>query len=452
MKAAPITASSRPSHNVARILARKGGTAFLLNASGMVIAFLLQVLLARELGVDGYGHYAYVMTVLTFLVFPAKLGFDTTIVRYVAAYRSREQWGEVKGLLRYSNRWSVGLSLAVVGVGFVALWLYSDRVERELYDTFVIGLTFVPFLALATLRQSALQALNEVLYAQMPEKIIRPVLLAGCLYAAVHLGTVSSNAPTAMSLFGFSLLATYALGAWVLRRKTANQLKDVQPAFQRKEWMRTSLSLMANAGIYLILGQMGVLMMGMYLGTDDSGILSAAVRVASLVTFAMTAINMTAAPLMSAAYAENDMKRLQRVCTASGIASLAFAGAVLLVFLIFGREVMAVFGADFRAGYIPLLIMSAGQFVSALCGQTGMVMTMTGHQGILTKALIVSALLNVGLNAVLIPAYGMNGAAAAMCVAGSFWPIAMVFVVKRKLGIETSVLQAIFNRKRGGRQ
>jgi len=449
MKAANVTVPPQRSHTVARILARKGGTAFLINAMGMVIAFLLQVVLARELGVDGYGHYSFVMTVLTFLVFPAKLGFDTTIVRYVSAYRSQQQWGEVKGLLRYSNIWSFGLSAAVVLISYSMLWIKKGSMDPDLYDTFMIGLLFVPFLALATLRQSALQALNEVLFAQMPEKIIRPILLVGCLYTAVYMWNVPSKAPVAMLLFGISLAVTYGLGALVLRKKTAVHLRDSTAEYHPRKWMRTSLSLMLNAGIYLILGQMGVLMMGMLHGTDESGILSAAVRIAALVTFAMTAINMTAAPLMSSAYAQKDMKRLQKVCTASGIASLAFAGGVLLILVLFGKPIMAIFGAEFQTGYVPLLVMAIGQFVSALCGQTGMVMTMTGHESILTKALVVSAVLNVVLNAILIPVYGMNGAAVAMCVAGSFWPIAMVFVVRSKLKIDTSVLQAFVNRKRG---
>ncbi|BBI32091.1 flippase [Cohnella abietis] len=449
MKAANVTVPTPSSHTVTRILARKGGTSFLINVTGMIIAFLLQVILARELGVDGYGHYSFVMTVLTFLVFPAKLGFDTTIVRYVSAYRSQQEWGAVKGLLRYSNQWSLGLSLAVVLIGFGILWANKGSMDSDLFNTFTIGLLFVPFLALATLRQSALQALNEVLFAQMPEKIIRPILLIGCLYTAVYVWSAPSKAPMAMLLFGVSLGITYALGAWVLRKKTSSHLRNQEAKFHSQAWMKTSLSLMMNAGIYLILGQMGVLMMGMLHGTDESGIFSAAVRIAALVTFAMTAINMTAAPLMSAAYAQKDMKRLQKICTTSGIASLAFAGGVFLFLLLFGKKVMAVFGAEFEVGYVPLLIMAAGQFVSALCGQTGMVMTMTGHESILTKALVVSALLNVALNAILIPSYGMEGAAVATFVAGSFWPIAMVFVVRSKLKIDTSVLQALVNRKRG---
>lgn len=435
---------------VTRLLARKGATAFLLNASGMGLAFLLQVVLARLLGAAEYGHYAFVMTVATFLVFPAKLGFDTTIVRYAAAYREEKRWAEVKGLLRYANRWTVSLSaiVALVGLAAVVVWngFLATKADGDLVATFAIGLPLVPILALATLRQSALQSLGEVLYAQMPEKIWRPVLLIGFLFAVAPLAGHAANAPLAMALFGLSLLATYVFGAWVLRRKLGPHVRTVEPAYERKRWMRTSLSLMVNAGIYLILGQLGVLMTGIIHGTYESGILSASVRIAALVTFAMTAINMTAAPLMSAAYAKGDKRRLQSVVTASGVAALAFAAAVFAVLAGFGGEVLKVFGPEFEAGTPALLLMSGGQLVNALCGQTGMVMTMTGHEGVLTKALLVSAALNIGLNGLLIPVWGMTGAGMAMLVAGSFWPVAMVFVVQRKLGIRTSLPQLVYQR------
>lgn len=451
MQAVNRTAATKPANAVVRVLARKGGTAFALNASGMALAFLLQAFLARRLGAAGYGHYAYVMTVVTFLVYPAKLGFDMTIVRFVAAYRAEDRWGEIKGLLRFANRQSFALSMAVTLIGLAVLVFCKGKMERDLYETFAVGLACVPFLALGLLRQSALQALNEVLFAQMPEKIIRPVLLIACLSAAAALGA-AAGAPLAMALFGLSLVLTYLLGAAVLRKKTGARLREERPVFHPREWTSNSLSLMVNAGIYLILGQLNVLMTGMLQGTYDSGILSAAVRIAALVTFAMTAINMTAGPLMSAAYAQKDMKRLQSVVTASGAASLGFALVVLLVIAVWGKPILAIFGTEFQAGYRPLLIMAAGQFVSALCGQTGMVMTMTGHQGTLSKALFVSAGLNAALNFAMIPAWGMTGAAVATFAGGAFWPFAMVFVVRRKLGIRTSVLQILAYRKKRGEE
>ncbi|MGG4033246.1 flippase [Paenibacillus cisolokensis] len=422
---------------IARTLAKGGSISFLVNTSGMGLALLMQIALARMLGVDGYGIFSFVTTVVTFLVFPAKLGFDTTIVRLTASYRAVGDWPGIKGLLRRGNQIGLILSLIVAAGGMAAVWLGRDGMTGEQLATYIAGLAGIPLLTLATLRQSALQGLKDVLFAQMPEKIMRPVLTIALLALCAYGFGMTADAGLAMLCFGVSVAVTYVVGAFVLKVRIGRHTRQLAPRYETREWVRLSVSLMINAGMYLLLGQLSVLLIGFMQGETASGLFSAAVRLGTLVAFALTAINMTAAPLLSETYAKGDRKQMQQVCTTTGRAGFLFAAVVFAVFALLGRPLLGLFGEEFRDAYPALMLLAGGHLIKAFCGQSGTLTTMTGHQKVLTKVLSLASVLNVALCVLLIPPLGITGAALATSVSGVAWNVVMVVIIWRRFGIQT---------------
>lgn len=425
--------------NISRILAKSGSLSFMLNVAGVGLAVLMQVVLARVLGVVSYGYYAYVMTVITFLVFPANLGFDTAIVRYVASYKSNHLWGEIKGLLRRANQLTFIVSITIMAVSGLVIYLMYKNSQGEFYYTFLFGLLIIPLMATSTLRQSSLLALKEVMFAQFPEKVMRPVFCILILFACNAIFHVHVNAFEAMVIFFSSMLLSYIFGAWVLHRKLKPSVKLQPYKYHTKHWVSESLTLMVNSGMYLILGQLSVVMIGMMNGTSESGIFSATVRIATMVSFAITSINMIAAPIISECYAKGDMKQMQKICTLSGRSGFIFAGLVFLTVLLFGQWILGLFGEEFKAGTTALILLSLSHLVHSYCGQSGTVMTMTGQQRASSRLLIISTVMNVVLNLVLIPSMGMIGAAIANLLSTTFCYFSMMFKVKKSMQITTGI-------------
>ena len=117
-------------------------------------AFLSQLLLARVLGVAGYGAYAYVMAWVTVLALLATLGFQTGMLRFVSAYCAREEWPLLRGVLRYAmQRVSLaGLTIGIVTAGVVLA--LGDRLGTGVAGTFLVGCAIVLVLALSQVRES----------------------------------------------------------------------------------------------------------------------------------------------------------------------------------------------------------------------------------------------------------------------------------------------------------
>lgn len=268
---------------------------------------------------------------------------------------------------------------------------------------------------------------------------MRPVVCILIVLACKAVFHVQAGAFESMIIFFGSMLLSYGFGAWVLHRKLSPSTK-LQPAkYQTKHWISESITLMVNSGMYLILGQISVVMIGMMHGTSESGIFSATVRIATMVSFAITSINMIAAPIISESYAEGDMKQMQRICTLSGRSGFAFASLVFLAVLFFGQWILGLFGEEFKTGQPALILLSLSHLVHSYCGQSGTVMTMTGQQRASSQLLMISTGMNIVLNLALIPSMGMIGAAIANLISTAFCYFSMMVKVKKSMQITTGV-------------
>ncbi len=81
--------------------------------------------------------------------------------------------------------------------------------------------------------------------------------------------------------------------------------------------------------------------------------------------------------------------------------------------MLFSQPILSLFGSDFTEASWSLKILVTGQMINALCGSVAILMIMTGHQKKSLPVVVCSALINVVLNAILIPSFGIAGAAIA---------------------------------------
>ena len=103
---------------------------------------------------------------------------------------------------------------------------------------------------------------------------------------------------------------------------------------------------------------------------------------------------------------------------------------------------LGIFGNEFIVGKTALLILLFGQIINILCGSVGYILMMTNKQEILRNIIIFSAFLNIILNILLIPKYGINGAAISSAISVAVWNIYSLIYIYRKYGfITTSILK-----------
>jgi hypothetical protein len=100
-----------------------------LTAINSGLMLLISLALARALGAAGYGAYAYTISWVSLLTIPATLGFNRLLTREFASYRAAEDWGAMHGILRWSDRLVLSLSVMIAAAGAAGVWWSRQHLD-----------------------------------------------------------------------------------------------------------------------------------------------------------------------------------------------------------------------------------------------------------------------------------------------------------------------------------
>lgn len=423
------------------VLARGAAGSFMVTVAGTGLLYLTHLMLARLLGVDHYGVYAYVLTWCELLLITSRIGLDTTIVRYGAAYSGKEQWPLFWGLLSWSDRTALGASLLTSAGIAGAAWLLGERISAELRHTFFVAALVEPLWARALLRESALRALGHATLSRAMPFIARPLLVMALVGGIYLFYPRPLDGTLAMIGYALAMAGVLTFGVVALRRHTEPVHRRGPRQHEKRQWLAMALPALVISAMTVLLQYTDKIMLGILLSTREAGVYVIVTKTSYLVTIGLNAVNTILAPMISRLYSQEQQGELQRLLTLGARGSFALSLPPALILLVAGRLVLSMFGAEFTAGYAPLLVAVVGQLVNATAGSTGYLMLMTGHQTQMALVFGGCALLNIGLNFLLIPVWGMVGAALSTAGCLVLWNALILVYIWRKLRLNPTVVR-----------
>lgn len=409
---------------------------FVLKVLNIVLALGTSFLLARFLGTKEYGVYAYAISWAKLLSVPAVMGLNTLLVREVSRYTTLQDWNSLRGILRWSNQ--VVLFTSAILASFVGfgIWLSADHFAPEIRTALWIVMASVPVFALLALQQGALRGMGYVIAAQIPEFIILPgifLVLATGVYVVSDLSGLSA---VGLRLIAGLIALLVSLG--LLRRCSPSSLNGASPIYCRRQWLSSALPLLFVGSLGVINQQISTIMIGAMLGAKEVGIFDISSKAVVLVSFALIIVNMPLASAIVELNTRGEKKRLQRLVTKSTKTALLASLPIAFIMIFFGGWVLLIFGKEFTAGGTTLAILTIGQLFNVGMGPSALLLNMTGYERDTAKGMGIAALVNVLLNATLIPVWGIEGAAVANAVSTIAWNILLMAWAYRRLGICTN--------------
>jgi O-antigen/teichoic acid export membrane protein len=435
--AAPLLAKAADGH-LAQVM---GGAAMVMGIriAGAAITLLSQVLLARWMGAFEYGIFAYVWVWVIILGILAPMGFGTSTLRFVPDYRVNEKWRRLAGILEASWRMVALFGLVAAALGLAALGLLHDRIAPYYLLPLAVALFCVPVFALTDTLEGTARAFGWVNLAYLPAYILRPlgiVVIGGLLYLA--LGELTGL----VAVGGAFVAALLTLGGQrlLLQRRIARTIPKAKPFRHTRHWIVASLPLVLTEGLYLALLNCDIVLLGAFVDPDHVGVYFAATRIVNLITFIYFAVAALAVPKFAELHAKGDRAGLQSFVhdIIQWIFWPTLAAAAFI--LIFGNFALGLFGRDFSAGYPLLAVLMLGFIARPSTGPIEYLLNMTGNQNVTAFAYGSAAALNIALNLLLIPRFGLEGAAAATAMSLIFASVWLFIAVRRRLGISAFVL------------
>ncbi|MFQ5889931.1 MAG: flippase [Gemmatimonadota bacterium] len=415
-----------------REIVRGASISFVVRVAGAAVALSFNIALARILGTDGTGLYFLALTVVTVAVAVGRLGLDNVLLRLTAASASQKEWSRLAGVYRTGIGTALVSSMTVAAVVFVAApWISEVLFSKPALTRPLrwMSLAILP-VVLTFLYSELLKGLKRILNSQL----VRGIAIPGLSLVFLLLFGRRSGLLGAVWAYIAATCMAALVGLWLWRSATP-QLREGRQDCRPGELLDSSLPLLWVALLSLVMGQTSTVLLGIWRTSSEVGIYSVATRTAILTSFIMVAVNSIAAPKFAELHNRGDTRALASTAQQSARMMLLLASPPFLLFVTFPSRVMSIFGSDFGSGGIVLAILAFGQFVNVATGSVGNLLMMSAHERATRNLIIAAATLNVALNVLLIPPFGLHGAAVATSISLVAHNIALTVFVRRLLGI-----------------
>jgi O-antigen/teichoic acid export membrane protein len=411
--------------------------AFAIRIVSAAIAFISQVFLARWMGSFEYGIFVLVWVTMVIAGNVSCLGFHTSVIRFIPEYREKGMLAELRGILVASRLFVLVASSAIAALGALSVILLAPHIESYYVVPFVLGFVCLPMIALSDLLQGLSRANAWAVFALSPTYLVRPILILVLMAAALLAGYLP-NARTALIV---AIAATYLTTIWQLVGVTG-RIDRKLPVGPRtvhfREWFAVSLPIFLVESFFFLLTNADVLMVGFFMEPDDVAVYFATVKTLALVHFVYFAVKAGAAQRY-AAYTHGDPDKL--AAFARDTVSWTFwpSLAMAIVVLALGKLMLTLFGPEFVAGYPLLFLLVVGVVARSAVGPAESLLTMTGNENICAIVYAMTLALNIVLSVLLIPVFGLWGAAIATTASMVFEAAALSFTVWKRLGIVMAI-------------
>ena len=396
------------------------------------------IIVARFYGAEMVGIIAVINSFLMLVTIFTVLGTPTSILRLVPEHLAKYSPTSAFKVYRKTQYLVIAASIVSAIVFFFGANLIADKVFSKPYLAYYFSLAsvFMIFKSMMMLNTSAVRGLRLIkLFAVMQ---FLPQTFNLLFLIIIGLIWPSRDIPVYAIMFGFVMTGIIGWFIMEIAFKKMMTPGDTVHALSSPRILSVSLPMLMTATMMFFISQTGVLMLGMFRTEAEVGYYSIAVKLANLTTFVLQAVNSMAAPKFSELFYTDKMNELFYVAKKSSKLIFATTTPIMFCFLIFGKPILnMLYGHNFTVAYLALILLVIGQFVNSISGATGMFMNMTGNQKVLRNIMSVAAVINIGLNLLLIPRLGINGSAISAMISLSFWNIAILVYIKIKFGRTT---------------
>jgi O-antigen/teichoic acid export membrane protein len=415
-------AESAPTSDLGRnvLTAAKGsgylaGGSFFEFASRLVIALLL----ARLLGAQGYGLYVLAISAAAMIASVSTLGLDDAMVRYVAILSGRRDGAGLRGTLQIGLGVSAVAGAVMGGVLYLAAQPLAEGLfgEPRLTPLLRVLAAVVPFLTISNALAGTARGFRRMDYAAFAENVVQS-LVRMVLLGVVALAASGLSVFTAAVIFGISDVAATVVFIVLLRKQFVLEVSRYQEARRDvREVFGFAFPLWLSGILRQSRRNIETLILGALTAASTVGVYAVVMKVNLVGHVCLLSISVAVKPTLAQLHDRGDRAGLANLYTTATKWAFTLALPFFLVMVLYPKEILLAFGGSFAAGSTALVILACAELVNAGTGICGPVLDMTRH----TRVKLANAALWTGLliasDAVLIPRWGVVGAATASLIA-----------------------------------
>lgn len=425
-------------------LASQTGFLFIVRLGGAGLQFLCQALMAKLWGAELLGIYLVALATSNLLSGLLPLGFQTIASYFAADYLARGDGTSLRRFARraYGHVLGPGLVVIVLGYGVVSVW-GAETIDLKLLWFPIAILAFGA--ATIFINGALLVGLKRPFAGFLADTIFRPLIIVGAFGVVTFWLYPDDKITTFLWLLALLYLVV-ALIHFTIAVLTISRIPQDPEAIrpnEQKRWWRLAIPWMIISLSTDLFFDLDLLMLTLFLDAEQIAVFGICTRIFILIGFSITVVYSIVVPdLMKAEANRNDSDLMGRLADAN-LVSCGVSVVLVTGIVIIGPFVMRLFGPEFEAGVIPLMILSLILVVRSIFGPTSIMLSARDHASSILPAVFLGLGALLLGNVLLLPLFGLVGAAFAALLSSSVTTFLLWRTTRRLTGLDVSVFPAL---------
>lgn len=396
------------------------------------------IVISRMLGVESFGLYVLGFTIIIFMEIVSRLGLDNAAIRYVSMHHATGEGRIVMAVISMAIRYAFVFSLLIATLLFLSADILANQLfsKPELKNVIQLLSVSIPFLTVTSIALAATRGFKRMEYTAYCRDVFFPLVNISLVILIYLVGSKLTGVILAWVL---TSILSLILSLYYLKKIISEMQLDKPDTDNILPKLPGLLSYSSPLLLVVILTTLitlvDTLMLGYFRSSAEVGLYGAATKTAILTSLILISVNTIFEPIIAVLYKREQTQRLESMFKFSANWIYILSLPIFILFLLFAKEIMAIFGAEFVCAWPVLIIISFAYFLNASTGSVGVILIMSGHQKLMLYNSIAIFMFNIIANYLLIPLYGMIGAAIATWLSIVSYNIIMLVQVYLRLGM-----------------
>lgn len=405
-----------------------------------IATYLYKAIVARTFGQEIYGLFSLAVMISVLFASVFSFGLQSGLLRYISFYRGKNEIKKIKSIFRFS----LLITLFSGFIGGILLFLFSESISLYIFHTSELTIflqwfaVFMPIFVFAGLFHVITLAYERIGWYSFIANILSPSMQLIFLGIFIFLGlkveaiTISYNLGFFVILLSSFLVCRYGIKTIFGKAEFERKEKlDINKKLFSYSWPIMFFGLVMSIFAWIDSFTIG------YLKTaSDVGIYNAAIPIAVLLEIAPALFLQLFLPIITKEYSRKNFKLIKKLSKQIGKWIFILNLPILVIMILFpGTVINILFGANYIQAENSLRFLSIGLFFYSIFKISENLLSMIGKSRTILYNLLVACIINITLNVLLIPKYGIDGAAFSTMISYIFWSILSFFVARRHTSV-----------------
>lgn len=394
---------------------KESGISFLGSLIGKVLGYVWLMIITHSLSPDEFGAFTLAQSIINVSLIFVLFGTPKALDRFIPYYSTTGEQGKTKTLIKDILKITLILSV-VFGIalffssGFLSNTLFNDSALSSVLKITVLSIPLLTFVEVVSFSFIGLKELRYQVYLQQISLPILKVVFAAVIF------TMGYGLLGWTWMYILSLGVTSLLALWFFRKNIISALSKItKKSISFRQIFSYSWPLSVSSMILIILWQIDILFLGVFSSSANVGVYSIYLHLVAILGLVLSSFARIYKPVISELISKNQPEEIEKIYERVSKWIFNINAFGLLLILLFGTSIIRiVFTEDYLSAPVGLFILATGIFVNSSFGPEGMTLEAFGNTKLSMLNSFIMLATSIGLDFLLIPRYGIVGAAIAM--------------------------------------